>query len=82
MARTAKKDVYSRIADKKDEIRQAEETLCKLNEDLKLLLREQDELEMAQMLNAIREQGIDINEALKLLSNPNNKNSKVEKTDK
>ena len=68
MARTAKKDVYSRIADKKDEIRQAEETLCKLNEDLKLLLREQDELEMKLLLQKMKDGHLDIKTALDMLS--------------
>ena len=68
MARTAKKDVYSRIADKKDEIRQAEETLCKLNEDLKLLLREQDELEMKLLLQQMKDRNMDIKTALDMLS--------------
>ena len=69
MARTSKKDVYTRIDDKKEEIKQAEEQLAKLNEELKELLREQDELEMTRMLSAIRDQNIDIETALaKLLS--------------
>ena len=69
MARTSKKDVYTRIEDKKEEIRQAEEQLAKLNEELKDLLKEQDELEMSRMLTAIRDQNIDIETALaKLLS--------------
>ena len=69
MARPSKKDVYVRINDKKEEIRQAEDQLTKLNEELKELLREQDELEMSRMLAAIRDQNIDIETALaKLLS--------------
>ena len=71
MARTSKKDVYTRIDDKKEEIRQAEEQLAKLNEELKELLREQDELEMSRMLEAIRNQGIDIETALSKLTNTN-----------
>ena len=73
MARTSKKDVYTRIDDKKEEIRQAEEQLAKLNEELKELLREQDELEMSRMLEAIRNQGIDIETALSKLTNTNSK---------
>lgn len=69
MARVGKKDVYTRINDKKDEIKQMEEQLIRLNEELKELLKEQDELEMNRMLDAIRNQGIDIETALaKLLS--------------
>jgi len=69
MARVSKKDVYVRIADKKEEIRQTEELLTQLNEELKVLYKEQDELEMSRMLETIRSQGIDIETALaKLLS--------------
>ena len=69
MARTSKKDVYTRIEDKREEIKQAEEQLMKLNNELKVLYQEQDELEMSRMLEAIRNQGIDIETALsKLLS--------------
>ena len=69
MARVSKKDVYARITDKKEEIKQTEEQLSKLNEELKELYKEQDELEMSRMLEAIRNQGIDIETALtKLLS--------------
>ena len=73
MARPSKKDVYVRINDKKEEIRQAEEQLAKLNEELKELLKEQDELEMSRMLEAIRNQGIDIETALSKLTNINSK---------
>ena len=73
MARQAKKNVYERIADKKADIAQAEEYLVQLNEELKELLREQDELEMARMLEAIRNQGIDIETALSKLTNTNSK---------
>lgn len=72
MARVSKKDVYARITDKKEEIKQTEEQLAKLNEELKVLYQEQDELEMSRMLEAIRNQGIDIETALaKLLSEKN-----------
>ena len=69
MARVSKKDVYTRIDEKKEEIKQTEEQLAKLNEELKVLYQEQDELEMSRMLEAIRNQGIDIETALaKLLA--------------
>ena len=71
MARQAKKNVYERIEDKKADIVQAEEYLVQLNEELKELLREQDELEMTRMLEAIRNQGIDIETALSKLTNTN-----------
>lgn len=69
MARVSKKDVYTRIDEKREEIKQTEEQLAKLNEELKVLYQEQDELEMSRMLEAIRNQGIDIETALaKLLA--------------
>ena len=69
MARPSKKTVYERIEDKKKDIQQAEEYLIQLNEELKELYKEQDELEMVRMLETIRSQGIDIETALaKLLS--------------
>ena len=71
MARQSKKNVYERIEDKKADIAQAEEYLVQLNEELKELLREQDELEMTRMLEAIRNQGIDIETALSKLTNTN-----------
>lgn len=71
MARVSKKDVYTRIDEKKEEIKQTEEQLAKLNEELKVLYQEQDELEMSRMLEAIRNQGIDIETALSKLTNTN-----------
>ena len=37
MARVSKKDVYTRIDEKREEIKQTEEQLAKLNEELKVL---------------------------------------------
>ena len=73
MARPVKKDVYTRINEKKNEIKEAEETLVRLNDKLKVLLQEQDDLEMHQMLEQIRANGIDINQALELLANKKTK---------
>ena len=70
MARPSKKTktIYERIEEKKKDIKQAEEYLIQLNEELKELFREQDELEMLRMLEIIRSQGIDIETALAKLS--------------
>ena len=73
MARPIKKDVYTRINEKKNEIKETEETLVRLNDELKVLLQEQDDLEMHQMLEQIRANGIDINQALELLANKKTK---------
>ena len=73
MARPVKKDVYTRINEKKNEIKETEETLVRLNDELKVLLQEQDDLEMHQMLEQIRANGIDINQALELLANKKTK---------
>lgn len=73
MARPVKKDVYTRIEQKKNEIKETEETLARLNDELKVLFQEQDDLEMHQMLEQIRANGIDINQALELLANKKTK---------
>lgn len=73
MARPVKKDVYTRINEKQNEIKKAEETLARLNDELKVLFQEQDDLEMHQMLEQIRANGIDINQALELLANKKTK---------
>lgn len=75
MARPSKKglSVYERIEQKKNEIKETEETLARLNDELKVLFQEQDDLEMHQMLEQIRANGIDINQALELLANKKTK---------
>lgn len=72
MARPIKKNIYERIADKKNEIKHTEELLSRLNNELQDLYKEQDKEEMERMLQQIRANGIDINEALKLLSGKDN----------
>ena len=75
MARPSKKglSVYERIEQKKNEIKETEETLARLDDELKVLFQEQDDLEMHQMLEQIRANGIDINQALELLANKKTK---------
>lgn len=64
MARTNKKSVYERIEDKKQTIRETEELLATLNEELQTLNLEKDDLEMRQLLEAMKSKGLNINEAL------------------
>ena len=67
MARPSRKSVYERIEDKKNNIKETEELLVQLNNELQELYTEKDELEMKQLLDAMKTKGLDINEALKLL---------------
>lgn len=64
MARPAKKNVYKRIEDKNKEILKTEELLAKLNNELKELQAEKDDLEMHQLLEMMKSKGLTINEAL------------------
>lgn len=73
MARPVKKDVYTRINEKQNEIKKAEETLARLNDELQELYNERDNLEMHQLLEQIRSNNIDINQALELLTNKKTK---------
>lgn len=73
MARPVKKDVYTRINEKQNEIKKAEETLTRLNDELQELYNERDNLEMHQLLEQIRSNNIDINQALELLTNKKTK---------
>lgn len=68
MARTAKKNIYEKIEEKKNEIIQAEEVLKKLNEELQELFKEQDRQEMELLLLKMKENGLSIEQALKQLS--------------
>lgn len=64
MARTSKKTVYKRIEDKLQNIRETEELLTQLKEELQTLYLEKDELEMRALLDAMKAKGLNINEAL------------------
>ena len=63
MARKSK-SVYERIEEKLQDIKQAEELLVTLNEELQTLNLEKDDLEMRQLLEAMKSKGLNINEAL------------------
>lgn len=64
MARTSKKSVYERIEDQKAKIKETEELLVTLNEELQTLNLEKDDLEMRQLLEAMKSKGLTIDEAL------------------
>ena len=68
MARPTRKNVYERIEDKKKEILDAEQLLATLNEELEVLYSEKDDLEMKQLLEAMKLKGLTINEALAKMS--------------
>ena len=67
MARPKTKTVYERIEEKLNVIKETEELLVKLNDELKDLYAEKDELEMRQLLEQMKENGLTIDKALQLL---------------
>ena len=73
MARTAKKNVYERIEDQQNKIREVEEMLEHLKEELQSLYSERDELEMKQLFERMKESGLTIDKAIELLNNKTNK---------
>ena len=62
------KDVYSRITEKKAQIKEAEDRLQTLNEELKNLNKERDDLEMKQMFEAARERNLDVRAVINIMS--------------
>ena len=66
MARTSKKSVYERIDEKLQNIKEAEESLATLHEELQTLYLEKDDLEMRQLLEMMKAKGLTIDEAAKL----------------
>jgi hypothetical protein len=67
MARQSKKSVYERIEDKKLSIKETEELLVTLNNELQELYNEKDDLEMRLLLAKVKENGLDIETALSKL---------------
>ena len=61
------KSVYERIEDKLQNIKETEELLAQLNNELQELYTERDNLQMTQLFEAMKTKGLDIDEALKLL---------------
>ena len=84
MARPSRKSVYERIEDKLQSIKETEELLVQLNNELQELYTERDNLQMAQLFEAMKTKGLDIEEALKLLhtSCPSNENNEDNEQDK
>lgn len=68
MARPIKKTVYERIEDQQNKIKEAEELLTKLNEELQVLYAEKDKEEMEKLLNAMKTNGLTIDKAMTLLN--------------
>ena len=62
------KDVYSRITEKKSQIKETASRLDKLNSELKALEKERDDLEMRQMFEAAKEQNLSVQEVINLMS--------------
>ena len=78
MARPNRKSVYERIEDKLQNIKETEELLVQLNNELQELYSEKDDLEMRQLLEAMKSKGLNINEALaKFESSAEQKTSKT-----
>ena len=63
MARTSKKSVYERIEEKLQTIKETEELLAQLNDELQELYTERDSLQMSQLFEAMKTKGLDIDEA-------------------
>lgn len=61
------KDVYERIKDMRNKIAATEEELVQLRSNLKTLEAERDSLEMHQLFNLIRNNGITFEEAKSIL---------------
>ena len=62
------KNVYERIDDAKNKIAIAEEELAKLKMNLRNLESERDDLEMHQLFNLIKNNGISFEQAKNILS--------------
>ena len=68
MARKSK-SVYERINDVTSEINATEQQLADLKEQLEVLLKEKDDLEMRQAWQSLKERGIGINDLQSILLN-------------
>ena len=60
-------DVYSRITEKKVQIKETEDRLQALNEELKALNKERDDIEMKQMFEAARERNVDVQQVINII---------------
>ena len=69
MARKSKQQsVYERIEDKKQEIKELETLLELRNNELTLLYQEKDDLEMRQLFEQMKNNGLSIEKAIELIS--------------
>lgn len=70
MARPSKKTVYERIEEQKNKILETEDLLKTLREELQELYVEKDDLEMHQLLDMMKANGLTIDKAAVLLQSP------------
>ena len=68
MARPIKKTVYERIEEALEQKQKKEEELIDLNNHLKELYKEKDDLEMRQLLQQMKNNNLDIQTALEKLT--------------
>ena len=74
------KSVYERIEEKLQSIKETEEALAKLNDELQELNLEKDALEMKLLLEAMKSKGFNIEEALAKLQSESVATEKPSKT--
>lgn len=68
MARPTKKNVYERIEEKLNTIKETEELLVRLNEELQELYSERDKQEMEKLFELMKSNGLTLDKAAELLS--------------
>lgn len=68
MARPTKKNVYERIEEKLNVIKETEELLVRLNEELQELYSERDKQEMEKLFELMKSNGLTLDKAAELLS--------------
>ena len=68
MARPAKKNIYQRIEEQKNKIKETEKLLDVLDKELQDLCEEKDKNEMELLFAKMKENGLDIETALTKLS--------------
>lgn len=67
MARPIRKNIYERIDDQKNKIKETEKLLAELNEELQALYLERDKQEMELIFKKVKENGLTIDKAIELL---------------
>ena len=66
MARPIRKNIYERIDDQKNKIKETEKLLAELNEELQALYLERDKQEMELIFKKVKENGLTIDKAIEL----------------